>query len=161
MTSRTPTASGARIAAMLQPVVESAGYDLEHVAVSRLGRRRLVRVVVDADDGVSLDGVAEVSRVIAEALDGDDADLPTGSGPYTLEVTSPGVDRPLTEPRHWRRAVGRLVRTRIGDRPVQGRIVSADDAGVGLDLAGSVGAVSYADLGPGAVQVEFAKGVTT
>ena len=85
---------------LLEPVVESAGYDLEDVTVTPAGKRSLLRVVVDADDGVSLDDVATVSRTVSAALDTSDV---MGSGPYVLEVTSPGVDRPLTEPRHWRR----------------------------------------------------------
>lgn len=159
MTSRTPTAQGARLTGVLQGVVDAAGYDLEQVSVSRVGRRSLVRVVVDADDGVSLDDVAELSRVISDALDdADRADAlsATGLGAYTLEVTSPGVDRSLTELRHWRRAIGRLVRTRIGDRAVEGRVVSADDLGIALEVGSTVQVVPYADLGPGSIQVEFA-----
>ena len=80
--------------------------DLEGVRVTSAGRRRLLRVVVDADGGVSLDDIEQVSRELSAVLDQAAA---MGEAPYTLEVSSPGVDRPLTEPRHWRRAVGRLV----------------------------------------------------
>ena len=157
MTSRTPTAAGARIATVVEPVVRAAGYDLEQVSVATVGRRAVVRVVIDKDGGVSLDDAADVSRAVSAALDTDEsqrsfADLSA----YTLEVTSPGVDRPLTEPRHWRRAAGRLVRTRIGSTPVHGRIVSADDVHVILDVDGAPRTVPYADLGRGSVLVEFA-----
>jgi ribosome maturation factor RimP len=157
MTDRTPAAEGARIAALLEPVVAAAGFDLEQVSVSAVGRRGVVRVVVDADDGVSLDDIAEVSRLVSGALDEADDSRSFGSGPYTLEVTSPGVARPLTQPRHWRRAAGRLVRVRVGDTGIEGRVVSADATGVVLDVRGTPRAVPYAELGKGAVQVEFAR----
>lgn len=142
-----------RLAAVLRPAVAAAGYDLEEVAVTPAGRRRLVRVVVDGDGGVPLDGVAEVSRAVVAVLDADEALL--GSSPYVLEVTSPGVDRPLSEPRHWRRAVGRLVQAQVAGRTVTGRLVSADDVGVLLDVDGAGLAAGYPGLGRGRVQVEF------
>jgi ribosome maturation factor RimP len=79
-----------------------------------------------------------------------------GDFPYTLEVSSPGVDRPLTDPRHWRRAAGRLVRVTVADYgAVSGRVISADQEGVTLDIDGKRRRFGYADLGRGAVQVEF------
>ena len=94
------TASRARLLQMLTPAVESSGHDLEDVTVSPAGRRKVVRVVVDKDGGVTLDDIAEVSRAVSDVLDTPEAEaLLTGA--YTLEVTSPGVDRPLTQPRHW------------------------------------------------------------
>ena len=98
-----------RLAGLIRPVVTAVGMDLETVRVSVAGRRRLVRVIVDSDTGVSLDDAALVSRDISAALDASDL---MGEVPYTLEVSSPGVDRPLTEPRHWRRAAGRLVKVK-------------------------------------------------
>src|SRR3954454_13188105 len=102
---------------LLGPVVAEAGYDLEDVTVTSAGRRSLVRVTVDADGGIDLDAVAVVSRIVSDALDAD-AENPKSpralAGAYVLEVSSPGVDRPLTEPRHWRRAVGRLVTAQKG-----------------------------------------------
>jgi ribosome maturation factor RimP len=155
MSRGTPAGQRERLSAVLEPVVSAAGYDLETVSVAQAGRRSVVRVVVDADDGISLDAVAEVSRLVSEALDADDAVL--GSAPYTLEVTSPGVERPLTLPRHWRRNVGRLVSVRHGDTPLTGRITAADDAGVALDVDGRTVEAPYAELGPGSVQVEFSR----
>ena len=104
-----------RLLALLEPLVGAAGYDLEDVSVSAAGRRSVVRVFVDADGGVDLDAVATVSRVVSDALDERDSDFGGAGllgGAYVLEVSSPGVDRPLTEPRHWRRAAGRLVERR-------------------------------------------------
>src|SRR6266487_3252309 len=98
-------------------------------------RRRLVRVIVDGDGGVSLDAVAEVNQAVSAAL--DEADV-MGSAPYVLEVSSPGVDRPLTEPRHWRRAAGRLVKVKVaGEGTITGRVLAAGDSGVTLDLDGA------------------------
>ncbi len=157
MTSRTPSADGTWIAALLGPVVAAAGYDLEEVTVSKVGRRSIVLVVVDADGGVTLDGAADVSRAAADALDETDYDGAAGTSSYTLEVSSPGVDRPLTEPRHWRRAVGRLVRAKAGEEMVEGRVSAVDGAGVVLDVEGSARSVPFDQLGKGAVQVEFAR----
>src|SRR5687767_13711543 len=105
-TPRTDPAA-ARLAGWIVPVVEGAGYDLEELVVTPAGRRSVVRVVVDRDSGVTLDDIAEVSRAVSDVLDGEDDGM--GRTPYVLEVTSPGVDRPLTELRHWRRNIGRLV----------------------------------------------------
>lgn len=143
---------------LLGPVVAGAGYDLEDVAVTAAGRRSLVRVTVDAEGGIDLDAIATVSRLVSEALDAD-ANTPGSpralAGSYVLEVSSPGVDRPLTEPRHWRRATGRLVRVEVGGKQVTGRIGSVDDSAVTLDLGGSKLRAGFAELGRGKVQVEF------
>jgi ribosome maturation factor RimP len=145
-----------RIADVIQPVVAAAGMDLETVRVTAAGRRRLLRVVVDSDRGVSLDDAAAVSRKLSAALD---AVAVMGDFPYTLEVSSPGVDRPLTDYRHWRRAVGRLVQVTVTDsggaQPVSGRVATADADGVTLDVEGARRRFPYAALGPGAIQVEF------
>jgi ribosome maturation factor RimP len=144
-----------RLASLIGPVVAAAGMDLESVRASMAGRRRLLRVVVDSDHGVSLDDAAEVSRDVSARLDATDV---MGDVPYTLEVSSPGVDRPLTEPRHWRRAAGRLVRVKTGAAgTVQGRVLAADDDGVTLNVDGAERKYGYGDLGAGSVQVEFGR----
>ena len=143
---------------MLAPVVAAAGLDLESVRVTTAGRRRLLRIVVDADGGPSLDDIALLSQNLSAALDDSDA---MGDAAYTLEVSSPGVDRPLTEPRHWRRARGRLVRVPLADGApgypgtVQGRVTGTRADGVTLDTGGRLRDFRYPDLGPGQVQVEF------
>jgi ribosome maturation factor RimP len=159
------------LAGLLEPVVRDAGMDLESVRVGAAGRRRLLRVVVDRDGGAGLDEIAEVSRKISARLDAGDA---MGEVAYTLEVSSPGIDRPLTEPRHWRRARGRLVAVALaGERdaapargktaPVEpvsqltGRVVAAGDGGVTLEVDGRYRDFAYSQLGPGRVQVEFAR----
>ena len=142
-----------RVHDALAPVVTAAGYDLEDVSVTAAGRRSVVRVVVDRDGGIDLDAVAEVSRTLSAALDESDV---MGQAPYVLEVTSPGVDRPLTQPRHWRRAAGRLVRVNVADAgSVTGRVTTADDDNVTLDVDGNARSFAFADLGPGHVEVEF------
>ena len=120
------TAYKARLRDVIEPLARSAGYDLEDLSVVRMGRRHVVRVTVDRDGGVGLDAVAELSRDISHGL--DDAESAAGefiAGEYQLEVSSPGTDRPLTEPRHWRRNVGRLVtgeaRWSPGDRATRRR----------------------------------------
>ncbi|MGB9376569.1 MAG: ribosome maturation factor RimP [Mycobacteriales bacterium] len=157
MTSRTPTAESTRLAALLGPLVAAAGFDLEQVTVTGVGRRSVVRVIVDADGGVSLDAVAEISRLVSDALDETGYSGSAGAEAYTLEVSSPGIDRPLTEPRHWRRAVGRLVRTTVDGERVEGRVSAADEAGVVLSVDGEARSVPYGSLGHGSVQVEFAR----
>jgi len=144
-----------RLSVLLAPVVTARGLDLEDVELRPAGRRRLLRVIVDADGGVGLDDVAAVSQAVSEVL--DDSDVMGGS-PYVLEVTSPGVDRPLTEPRHWRRARTRLVHADLADgADVTGRVVAADDEGAVLDVEGAVQRLTYADVTQARVQVEFSR----
>lgn len=144
-----------RLAGLIRPVVTAAGMDLESVRATVAGRRRLLRVTVDSDSGVSLDDAALVSRDVSAALDAADA---MGDAPYTLEVSSPGVDRPLTRERHWRRAAGRLVKVTVAtEGTLRGRVVRADHSGVTLDVAGAEREFPYEVLGPGAVQVEFGR----
>jgi|SRR5215469_2968940 len=144
-----------RLAGLIEPVVAAAGMDLESVRITTAGRRRLLRVVVDSDHGVSLDDAALVSHEVSAKLDATNA---FGDVPYTLEVSSPGVDRPLTEPRHWRRAAGRLVKVKTGSEgTVQGRVLDADADGVSIDMNGAGHRFAYGDLGAGAIQVEFGR----
>jgi ribosome maturation factor RimP len=143
---------------LLGPLVTEAGYDLEDVSVTAAGRRSLVRVTVDADGGIDLDAVAVVSRVVSDALDADSTNPRSPralAGAYVLEVSSPGVDRPLTEPRHWRRATRRLVKVEVDSRPIIGRVSTVDDAGVTFDIDGAQRHVAWPQLGRGKMQVEF------
>jgi ribosome maturation factor RimP len=144
--------------AVVEPVLAASGYDLEALSVKRVGRRHLVRVIVDGDDGVNLDTVAELSRDISAALDAaEESGGDLVAGEYELEVSSPGVDRPLTLPRHWRRNAGRLVKVTVADRSVVGRVTAADEAGIELDVEGQPRRLEYAQLGPGRVQIEFTR----
>ena len=147
----------AELTRLLQPVVAGAGLFLEDVEVATVGRRRLVRLVVDLPEdeigSVDLDRVAEVSRTVAEQL--DDTDV-MGPGAYALEVTTPGVDRPLTERRHFRRARTRLVRLHRHEAPeLLGRLVDVDDEGPLLDVDGSRHRVPWDRVRTASVEVEF------
>jgi ribosome maturation factor RimP len=139
---------------VIEPVLAAMEIDLEAVKLSAAGRRVVLRIVVDADGGISLDDIAEVSRELSAKLDARNT---MGDAPYTLEVTSPGTDRPLTQPRHWRRAAGRLVVFESAAAELKGRVVVADREGVTLDLEGERRTFRFDELGPGRVQVEFGR----
>ena len=151
------SAPGDRLAGLLRPVLAAAGADLEGLTVSPAGRRRVVRVVVDRDGGITLDDVAELSRLLSEALDDVDAREPALlGGAYVLEVSSPGVDRPLTEPRHWWRNVSRLVVAALHDGTgVTGRVLRVEGEAVVLDVDGAERVLPLAQVARGLVQVEF------
>ncbi len=157
--SATPRASRDRLVQLLTPAVEATGHDLEDVAVSPAGKRCVVRVVVDRDGGVTLDDVAALSRALSDVLDATEVDEPELlGGAYVLEVSSPGVDRPLTEPRHWRRNVGRLVMAHLVDgTSVTGRVLSADDLGLELEAEQGSHHLDYGDVVRADVQVEFSR----
>jgi ribosome maturation factor RimP len=146
------TSTRDRLLRLLEPVVTAEGLDLEDVSVTSAGKRRLLRVTVDRDGGVSLDDVAVLSQSISGALDASEV----MTDPYVLEVTSPGVDRPLTVPRHWRRAMSRLVRAVLADGgEVTGRVRQADEDGATLDVEGDERRLAYAEIRRATVTVEF------
>ena len=154
-----PTPQAQALLPVLAPVVSAAGAELEDVSVKAAGKRWLVRVVIDSADGadrLDLDAVADVSRAVDEALESvDEKTLP---GAYTLEVTTPGVDRPLTLERHWRRAVGRLVAVqRDGEPDVTGRVRAMADGEVTLEVKGGDVVVPLAGVRKAVVQVEFSR----
>jgi len=142
-----------RLAEVLTAPLAAAGLDVEAIDLTPAGRRRLLRVAVDRDGGVTLDDIAEATKAVSRALDGSDV---MGERPYTLEVTSPGTDRPLTHPRHWRRNQGRLVKATLGDgRALTGRITGSDDTRAVLDVDGTPEEVEYDDVKKAKVQLEF------
>ncbi len=142
-----------RIAEELAGPLLELGLDLEAVELTPAGKRRVLRVAVDQDGGVTLDDVAEATRRVDEVLEASDV---MGQHPYTLEVTSRGVDRPLTLERHWRRNADRLVRVTLheGD-PVSGRILSAGPDSAEVDVDGTTTTVAYAEVARALVQVEL------
>ena len=142
-----------RIEAELVDPLKEMGLDVEAVEVTPAGKRRVLRVAVDKDGGVTLDDVADATREVSRVL--DDSDV-MGEMPYTLEVTSRGVDRPLTLPRHWRRNVDRLVKATLADgSEVTGRVVGSDETAATLDVDGERRDVAYADVAKALVQIEF------
>jgi ribosome maturation factor RimP len=155
------TTQSERLRALLEPLVVKAGLDLEEITVSAAGRRRQLLVVVDSDEGVDLDAMAEVSRQVSTALDASDV---MGEQEYLLEVSSPGTDRPLTEPRHFRRNAGRLVRLQLKERgELIARIMTVDDTGLDLEVPGVKGRkpkparVDFAEIAKARVEVEFSR----
>ncbi|MGF1432482.1 ribosome maturation factor RimP [Kitasatospora sp. LaBMicrA B282] len=155
--STTPTD---RLRALLEPLAERAGLDLEDVKITQAGSRRQVQIDVDADGGVDLDAIAEFSREVGQAL--DESDL-MGSAAYLLEVGSPGVDRPLTQPRHWRRNTGRLVKVKLTDgAEIVARILSGDEEGALVEVQPVKGRgkakerrLEFAEVAKARIQVEF------
>lgn len=144
-----------RLLHLLSPVVAATGHDLEDLAVTPAGRRRVVRMVVDKDGGTSLDDVAEVSRAVSDALDDIDVREPALlGGAYVLEVSSPGVERPLTQARHWQRNVGRLVTAHLSDgTTTTGRLALVDASQVVVGER----RIPLAAVVRGQVQVEFSR----
>jgi ribosome maturation factor RimP len=151
-----------RLLTVLEPLAQAAGYDVEDVQVTPAGSRRLVRVLVDRDGGVTLDDVALLSRDISAALDSPEGTGVMGNAPYVLEVSSPGVDHPLTLPRHWRRSIGRLVTVGVsGEGSLTARVTATDGENVTFSREDGKGKHEVVHplsaLGKGAVQVEFSR----
>jgi ribosome maturation factor RimP len=142
-----------RITAAVADPLDALGLDLEAVELTPVGKRRMLRLAVDRDGGVTLDDVAEATRAVSDAIDDAGA---MGESPYTLEVTSRGVDRPLTLPRHWRRNHDRLVKvTTTEGETLTGRIGASDDDGVTLDVEGEARTLGYGEVTKALVQIEF------
>ncbi len=146
-----------RIEQELVTPLGALGLDVEAVELTPAGKRRILRIAVDADDGVTLDDVAGATKKVSEVLDASPGvQEALGEQPYTLEVTSRGVDRPLTLPRHWRRNTDRLVKvTTTGGDTVTGRILRSNDEAATLDVDGTPREVDYAEVAKALVQVEF------
>ena len=142
------------IAALLTAPLENLGFDCEEIAVTPAGKRRIVRVLVDKEGGLNLDDVAEASRLVSSILDEHEAKL--GSTPYTLEVSSPGVDRPLTLERHWVRNISRLVKVIFREgAPITGRIMAVSNGIVTLNVGGAMQDIPIDDAAKARIEVEF------
>ena len=121
-----------QISELVTPAVSDQGFYLEDVHVATPGSHRIVTCIVDGDASLNLDQVTTVSRVISELL--DEAAF-MGETPFTLEVTSPGVDRPLTQPRHFAKNIDRLLKIiKLDGSEVTGRILSNSDHDVTLTV---------------------------
>jgi len=148
-----------RLRGLLEPLADARGLDLEDVEVTPAGKRRVLRVVVDSDDGVQLDECADLSRAVSEVLDETDV---MGGSPYVLEVTSPGAERPLTELRHYRRAVGRLIRAQLRQGgELVARLLAVDDEGLDVEVPGVKGRkpterrLTFDEIAKARVEIEF------
>jgi ribosome maturation factor RimP len=142
-----------RLATLVDECVSALGFDVEAIELTPAGNKRVLRIALDRDGGVGIDHITEATRALSEELDASDV---MGSQPYTLEVTSRGVDRPLTEPRHWRRNAGRLVRLRlVDDSSIDGRIGESDDQGVLIEGRTTSQRLAYDQISTALVQTEL------
>ncbi|MGQ4488046.1 ribosome maturation factor RimP [Streptomyces sp. SAS_281] len=153
------TTQSERLRGLVEPLVSAEQLELEEIEVSRAGRRRVLRIVVDSDEGVELDTCAELSRAISAKLDETDV---MGEDEYVLEVSSPGADRPLSEHRHYVRATGRLagLTLREGGELVA-RILAVDEDGLDLEVPGVKGRkptarrIAFDEIAKARVELEF------
>ncbi|MGW6687995.1 ribosome maturation factor RimP [Streptomyces sp. NPDC054961] len=153
------TTQSDRLRGLLEPLVAAKGLDLEDIETSKAGKRRMLRIIVDSDEGVELDACAELSREVSDLLDETGA---MGEDEYVLEVSSPGADRPLTEHRHYIRATGRLVKFQTADGgEMIARILDVDDEGMDLEVPGVKGRkatarrIAFTDIAKARVEIEF------
>ena len=153
------TTQSERLRELLEPLVSSQGLDLEEVEVDSVGRKRVLRVVVDSDEGADLDAIADVSRALSAKLDETDA---MGAGEYTLEVGTPGAERELKEHRHYVRATDRLVKFQLAEGgELLARILLVEDDGLDVEVPGVKGRkptakrLAFEDIAKARVQVEF------
>ncbi|MFI1973148.1 ribosome maturation factor RimP [Streptomyces cinnamoneus] len=153
------TTQSERLRELLAPLVSARELDLEEVEVTPAGKRRVLRIVVDSDEGVQLDTCADLSRDVSARLDETDV---MGGAPYVLEVTSPGADRPLTQHRHYVRATGRLIKAQLVEGgELVARIVAVDDEGLDLEVPGVKGRkptarrLAFAEIAKARVEIEF------
>lgn len=142
---------------LISPAVTEADFYLEEVQIASPGSHRIVTCVVDGLTPLNLDQVTVISRIISELLDSADV---MGDTPFTLEVTSPGVDRPLTEVRHWTKNLTRLIKTTLNDESViTGRLTEFDETNATLveNIKGRIKnhTVAFADIKRAVVEIEF------
>ncbi|MEU3226303.1 ribosome maturation factor RimP [Streptomyces sp. NPDC006976] len=153
------TTQSEKLRGLVEPLVSAEQLELEEIEVSRAGRRRVLRIVVDSEEGVELDACAELSRAISAKLDETDA---MGEDEYVLEVSSPGADRPLTEHRHYVRATGRLARLTLREGgELVARIQAVDEDGLDLEVPGVKGRkptarrITFGEVAKARVELEF------
>ncbi|MEV0749945.1 ribosome maturation factor RimP [Streptomyces sp. NBC_01220] len=153
------TTQSERLRGLVEPLVSAEQLDLEEIEVSRAGRRRVLRIIVDSEEGVELDACADLSRAISAKL--DDTDV-MGEDEYVLEVSSPGADRPLTEHRHYVRATGRLARLTLNEGgELVARILAVDEEGLDLEVPGVKGRkptsrrIAFDEIARARVELEF------
>lgn len=153
------TTQSEKLRGLVEPLVSAEQLDLEEIEMSRAGRRRVLRIIVDSEEGVELDACADLSRAISAKLDETDA---MGEEEYVLEVSSPGADRPLTEHRHYVRATGRLARLTLNEGgELVARILAVDEEGLDLEVPGVKGRkptsrrIAFDEIAKARVELEF------
>jgi ribosome maturation factor RimP len=137
------------ISAAIRPIIEATGNYLEELTITTAGRVKILTVIIDSDAHLNLDQVTAVTKEISQVIE----ELPAlGETAFTLEVTSPGLDRPLTKPRHWRKNLDRLVKiTMTSGQVIEGRIGAASETSVLVDE----NTVSYEDIKRAVLEIEF------
>jgi ribosome maturation factor RimP len=140
-----------QVLAVITPAIESLGFYVEDITITSAGKRSMLTVIVDGDTHLSLDQVTVATKAISEIVE----NLPTlGNNPFTLEVTSPGIDRPLTKPRHWRKNQDRLIKIVLTDgKEIKGRIKDSSETSVTVDDQ----TINFADIKRATLEVEFKK----
>ena len=140
-----------QVLAVITPAIESLGFYVEDITITSAGKRSMLTVIVDGDTHLSLDQVTVATKAISEIVE----NLPTlGNNPFTLEVTSPGLDRPLTKPRHWRKNQDRLIKIVLNDgKEINGRIKDSTESAVTVDDK----SINFADIKRATLEVEFKK----
>ena len=138
-----------QVAAPITPAIESLGFYVEDIAITSAGKRSMLTVIVDGDTHLSLDQVTVATKAISEIVE----NLPTlGNNPFTLEVTSPGLDRPLTKPRHWQKNKDRLIKIILNDgKEITGRIKDSTQSAVTVDEQ----VINFADMKRATLEIEF------
>lgn len=149
----------ANLTELLTPAIKTLGFVLEEIKVTPVGKRRIIAVIVDQEDkNPNLDEVTVVSREVSNVLDNYSQ---LGDQPFTLEVTTPGVDRPLVLPRHWQKNLGRLVKVvKIDGQTVSGRISSVSDVSAAIEVAGKSVEVLFGDVKRAQIEIEFNRKAT-
>jgi ribosome maturation factor RimP len=138
-----------QVAAVITPAIQALGFYVEDISITSAGRRSMLTVIVDGDTHLSLDQVTVATKAISEIVE----NLPTlGNNPFTLEVTSPGLDRPLTKPRHWRKNKDRLIKIVLNDgKEITGRIKDSTDDEIIVDEQ----KVAFVDIKRATLEIEF------
>ena len=137
------------ISAAITPALSDLGFYLEDITITSAGRRSMLTVIVDGDTHLSLDQVTVATKVISEIVENIQS---LGQAPFTLEVTSPGLDRPLTKPRHWRKNIDRLVKiVLLVGKEVKGRVKDATEISATVDEQ----VVKFSDIKRATLEIEF------
>jgi len=137
------------ISAAVTPALSALGFYLEDVTITSAGRRSMLTIIVDGDTHLSLDQVTSATKAISEIVESLQS---LGDTPFTLEVTSPGLDRPLTKPRHWCKNIDRLVKVVLLDgKEIKGRIKAASEDSATVDQS----EITFADIKRASLEVEF------
>ena len=137
------------ISAAITPALEALGFYLEDVTIISAGRRSMLTVIVDSDTHLSLDQVTSATKAIGEIVESVQS---LGETPFTLEVTSPGLDRPLTKVRHWQKNINRLVKVVLQDGlEIKGRIKDVNEVSARVDEKN----INYSDIKRATLEIEF------